>query len=913
MIFEKKQTNKQYPDSFWRSHPKLSYLAFYSLVYVLLCLLIFSANILRGKLLVWETDAVPQYIPYLQYLGDYIRDFLSGLFHGDAAPKLYDFHIGMGSDIRTAFRTHPLELLSVLVPGKYTEVLYNFLMFFRFYLAGLTFTAYCRYRGKSWCNAFIASFIYIFSGFTLWFGTRHPIFSIPLVLLPVLFIALDKLIQKKSSLLFSGMVCLSLFCNYYFLYMNTIAMGVYALIRFPQCHKEKRISEFFRMMGRIIFFYLLGCAMAAISFFPTVADLFSSNRVASSSARTFDLSNMLFYNTNRIFNVFTTSISCLKTAGHTTHLGYAATALPAIAALFAKKKKEYTGLKAALVIEFIALLSPLSGFIMSGFSALNNRWTYIIAFTVAFAVACVLDDFMSLTRAQCVSIIAVTVLYGAAFLYSCPKTREIRLTFLFLCITTVSLLWAAKPGKIKREKIYTVFSFFTALSLVMHGLYLYGNFTNPYSSEFSDNGYATQNIYGSPFTRFSDSDQEEFCRVDSNQIRATKENLPISLRYNGVSLYNSVISSPVIAYHCDLSNIGISAVHRIWSLDGRTGMEALACVKYFMVDTGNESYVPYGFSKDETLSDDQYQVYKNDYLLPVGYTYDSYIDASDYESMTALERQQGMLEGVVLTSSPDGVDLTRLSPDDHFGVLTVTPDSITLDEGVSYSDNICRVKNVNTGMTISYEKKAGYEAYLHLGDFNREAYLNTIKIYNSDVTKSLILRGLNQDYSLGRSDYVVNLGYSATDSTDTVKIDFPKSNVNYELGQLEICYVPVMNYGEQIDSLSRQGLTNVSITDNTVSGSAALSKDGFMAFSIPYSSGWKAYVDGQETEIYPANTMYMGIPLKEGDHEIVLKYTTPGLISGTLISLSGTLLFLLLYFLSRRKQHAKSQAAQIEK
>ncbi|MDO5538525.1 MAG: YfhO family protein [Eubacteriales bacterium] len=907
MIFEKKHANEHHQDSFWHSHPKISYLGLYSLVYVLLCLLIFSANILRGKLLVWQTDAVPQYIPYLQYLGDYIRDFLSNLFHGNAIPKLYDFHIGMGSDIRTVFRTHPLELLSVLVPGKYTEVLYNFLMFFRFYLAGLTFTAYCRYRNKSRRNAFIASFIYIFSGFTLRFGTRHPIFSIPLILLPVLLIALDKLIQKKSCLLFSGMVCLSLFCNYYYLYMNTIAMGVYALIRFPQCHKEKRISEFFRMMGRIIFFYLLGCGMAAISFFPTVADLFSSNRVASSSSRTFDLSGMLFYNINRIFNVFITSVSCLKTAGYTTYLGYAATALPALAALFAKRKKEYTGLKIALVIEFIALLSPLSGFIMSGFSALNNRWTYIIAFTVAFAVACVLDDFINLTRTQCGSIIAVTILYGAAFLYSCPKTREIKLTFLFLCITTISLLWAAKSEKIERRKIYTVFSFFTALSLVMHGLYLYGNFTNPYSSEFSDNGYATENIYASPFTRFSDSDQEEFCRIDSNQIRSTTENLPISLRYNGVSLYNSVISSPVITYHCDLSNIGISAVHRIWSLDGRTGMEALACVKYFMVEAENESYVPYGFSKDESLSDDQYQVYKNDHLLPIGYTYDSYIDASEYESMTALERQQCMLEGVVLENYSDDMNLTRLSSDDNFGVLTVTPESITLDEGVTCSDNICRVKNINTGIAISYEKKAGYEAYLHLGDFTREIYLNSIKIYNSSVTKSLILRGLNQDYSLGRSDYVVNLGYSATDSTDTVKIDFPKSNADYHLGQLEICYVPVMNYEEQIDALSKQGLTNVSITDNTVSGSAVLSKDGFMAFSIPYSSGWKAYVDGQETEIYPANTMYMGIALEKGEHGIVLKYTTPGLISGTIISLSCTLLFLLLYFLSKRKQRLASQ------
>ena len=63
--------------------------------------------------------------------------------------------------------------------------------------------------------------------------------------------------------------------------------------------------------------------------------------------------------------------------------------------------------------------------------------------------------------------------------------------------------------------------------------------------------------------------------------------------------------------------------------------------------------------------------------------------------------------------------------------------------------------------------------------------------------------------------------------------------------------------------------------------------------TIPYSSGWRAYIDGVETEILKADTMYMAVDVPEGTHQIEFYYCTPYLKKGAGLSglgiLSGSL------------------------
>ena len=57
-----------------------------------------------------------------------------------------------------------------------------------------------------------------------------------------------------------------------------------------------------------------------------------------------------------------------------------------------------------------------------------------------------------------------------------------------------------------------------------------------------------------------------------------------------------------------------------------------------------------------------------------------------------------------------------------------------------------------------------------------------------------------------------------------------------------------------------------------------------LVFAIPYSEGWSAKVDGEETPVYKANLMFMAVPLEAGLHTVELSYCTPGIRAGAAIS-----------------------------
>ena len=80
-------------------------------------------------------------------------------------------------------------------------------------------------------------------------------------------------------------------------------------------------------------------------------------------------------------------------------------------------------------------------------------------------------------------------------------------------------------------------------------------------------------------------------------------------------------------------------------------------------------------------------------------------------------------------------------------------------------------------------------------------------------------------------------------------------------------------------------LSSESYATDTVTGTITTDTDKLMLISIPYSKGWSLMVDGVKTELYQADIMYMVAYIPSGDHSITLKYETPGLKAGALISI----------------------------
>ena len=116
---------------------------------------------------------------------------------------------------------------------------------------------------------------------------------------------------------------------------------------------------------------------------------------------------------------------------------------------------------------------------------------------------------------------------------------------------------------------------------------------------------------------------------------------------------------------------------------------------------------------------------------------------------------------------------------------------------------------------------------------------------------------------------------------------------------------------EAVTTLSAQTMEMESYTDTEIMGHITITDPGRLIFSIPYDSGWTLYVDGEETGITPFRDAFIGVYLQEGEHEICLKYKTPGLGIGALISGGSIFLFiaavLIRRFINRKKEICNEQ------
>ncbi len=78
-----------------------------------------------------------------------------------------------------------------------------------------------------------------------------------------------------------------------------------------------------------------------------------------------------------------------------------------------------------------------------------------------------------------------------------------------------------------------------------------------------------------------------------------------------------------------------------------------------------------------------------------------------------------------------------------------------------------------------------------------------------------------------------------------------------------------------------------------------LEKDNLVFFSVPYESGWKAYVNGNETAIEKVDNGFMAVYAKKGNNEIVFTYKTPGLKIGAMISVAAIIIFIAYYLYAK--------------
>lgn len=186
----------------------------YTVCFAIIAGAVFSVFIINKKSFIWVPDGLQQHFNALLYYRSWLLSILDTLVteHKVSVP-LWDMQIGLGSDVLTTLHYYvigdPLNLLSVFVPDeKYMELFYNTMVLVRIYLAGLAFSAYCRYHGQKPYSTLLGAMVYDFC-FWVIIAVRHPYFLNPMIYLPLILVGVDKIYKKQKPWLYMGMLAVA--------------------------------------------------------------------------------------------------------------------------------------------------------------------------------------------------------------------------------------------------------------------------------------------------------------------------------------------------------------------------------------------------------------------------------------------------------------------------------------------------------------------------------------------------------------------------------------------------------------------------------------------------------------------------------------------------------------------------------
>lgn len=917
---------------------KWFYFLIYTVLFCIISTLVFRMFFVEERTLIWFRDGWSQHLRALRYYRQYLQMIFHTIFveHSFDIPN-YSFELGSGGDIFSTLGYYmigdPVSLLMGLVPDSWVPNMYSFLIVLRIYLSGLAFSVLCFYLGKkNFMSIWVGSLSYAFCGY-VFYAIRHPFFLNPMIYLPLLILGVELILREHKCFWLSIFVFFAVSSNFYFFYMEVLYVVFYVVFRLGGLVIRKEVFTALKNLIKIAISSIVGVGLGAVFLVPTMFAFFSDKRIS------LDVFVAPFYPVKTYKALFQGLVS-FGDAGYLS-LGFTIITLWCIYLLVREKGNHL--LKVIFLCLSIIILFPYTGHVFNGFSYACDRYIFGYSLIVCFIIVEKWPALMKNELKKNVELFLVTLLYailGFAFgiEYGYNQIYSISFGFMLILICIV--------GREKKGINYLKEYFFLCTALIV----LCINADNCFSLKGSG-CVAVYERYRNVINNIDKNesksiqmlnDQEEFFRVAGKNI---SRNANLGLGVYGMQYYWSFSNAHVWDFLSSVGNLDNMAVNLYDGVDDRTILNTLVGTKYYTTRTDMQSqYVPRGY--DKLVSNlNGFDVYINNNRLPFGYVYSSCVSMGDYSLLSMEQREQIMLQSVVLED--DKADLL-IKKEPYFDEKEIDYEFISSEnvrignqciyvdetqdeeeacvyllfepeenadlylvfEGLQYKQEKFSYASVDGSMGKKHNQNEPASAYIDISSFGsielQDGVIIPEQIYEKRIIQKELRRTLPASiYNTGREDFIVNLN-SCKGEKGLVRIYF-KQYGTYSFDSLRLVQMPLGRYSEFVKERKKDTLENLSLhkskyagTTNHITASIQASEPELLVMELPYSKGWTAYVDGEEREIIQSNIMFSGLFLDEGKHDIELRYETPGLKLGCTISFGCLLLFVLWLYVVKR-------------
>lgn len=507
----------------------------------------------------------------------------------------------------------------------------------------------------------------------------------------------------------------------------------------------------------------------------------------------------------------------------------------------------------------------------------------VVFVTVSFIVAVLLVGRMSfgLLKSNIIDdevffrIIIFLIVYGVCFFLLFRLGLKRSMKFIILLIVVIELLlfsrttiarvsWSLNPGFIKRGELYFDKSTLRALEYIK-------------------------------------SIDNEFYRIEKGAFLRSL-NAAVVQGYYGTSAYFGFCRPGIVDFHktMQLSRQSPRLASYRYGLDMRNRLHTLLSVKYYL--TCNRDTIPPGYVYLKSFGNTH--VFMNKYGLPLGFSYNAYIDRPTFNSLPVEIKDAVLIKSFVTDNNyPDlkKVDDPRIDNIQEIkfsevkvitynmrilsGTIPNAIEYISMNNDPQIIMDLTHVP-INDGVRIRIDVESA-------GNSFGQIFWRGDK-FCEEKSKKFVIKP-------GRKEYVLIINEHDLSS---IRLDVgKKADEHFKINSIRLSNISFSlpksswdNFIADVLKLRQESFEIEEFKEDHINGSITLKKDGMVFFAIPYDEGWRVRVNGKSVEPEKINIGFMGIPLKAGFHSIELKYVPPYFYAGIIVSIISLIFTCFFYY-----------------
>ena len=780
---------------------------------------------------------------------DFYHQYLP--FHAELNNKLrnfeslfYTFKVGLGTNFITLlayYLASPFNIILLLVSENYVLEYITVMVVLKIALAGLTMSYYLVKRYNT--SSFVVIFFAIFYAMSGYIGAYYwnVMWLDNIVLFPLLIYGFENIQNGKKPFLYIITLGLSILCNYYIGTITCFFFVVYFI--FYNVLKEKKPKEIGINFVKTGIYSAMGVMLSAILLIP----VFYAFKTTASSDSTFPKNAREYFTIIEAIGrhlPFTTIENGIE---NWPNLYSGVACFPLITMYFLSKKYKLREkiCYATLLLFFIASFSiNVMDYIWHVFKYPNSlpcRQSFIYTFILLTLCIKPLLKFKSITIDDITKSFTIPVI----ILIIVEKTvlnkkvgfYSVYAALIIMLVYLILFLRYKSKKSNKNILLYVIIIFVS-----------FEAFINMYQTSISTINkpdYMKNTDIIKAMTKNIKTMNDDFYRVERAEMR-TKDDGAF-MHFPSSSIFSSSAYSAGSDFY---KNVGMEASTNAYSITGSTPFaDTLLAVKYKIYEKEVDHADVLNLRLLEKDEDKKVYMFQNIDTLPFSYMLtEKFIEDYDRSSGNPATVQNNFSRtlnlGTVLNKKTVEISGTNATfkADEEGDYYVFVRDKGIKEVTVTYPTTSKQFKNLNRGFFIELGYLAKDTEMSFRNDTNDDQLLIEVFKFNFDTLKKVV----NKINSY--ADYKM--------------ISFKEDRINYKMNVKE---------------------------------------EGKCLVTLPYDTGFKVLVDGQEVEYEKIFDFFLGFKLDKGDHEILITYVPSGFKLGLLLSITGLALFVALLILDKRK------------